>query len=77
MGLLDDFKSEGQRPRMQCRIVTVREEMTADEHADLIAALGNPVISAAAIERVLKRKGIDVPQGTVTRHRRGECSCGK
>lgn len=75
MGLMDDFKAEGTRPRNKCRVALIREQLTPDEAADLDVALQDPVITAAAIERVLERKGHKLPQGTVTRHRRKDCSC--
>lgn len=77
MGLMDEFKAEGTRPRMQCRVALVKQALTPDEADDLDRALGDPVITAAAIERVLERKGYKLAQGTVTRHRRKECNCDK
>ena len=77
MGLMDEFKAEGTRPRLQCRVKLVLDSLTAAEQTDLLSALADPVITAAAIERVLDRKGHKLPQGTVTRHRRRECTCGK
>lgn len=75
MGLLDEFKNEGQRPRLACRVALVIGALSDDEAADLRTALADPVITAAAIMRVLERKGHKLPDGTITRHRRKECSC--
>lgn len=77
MGLMDEFKAEGVRPRVQCRVKLVLDSLTAAEQTDLLNALQDPVITAAAIERVLERKGHKLPAGTITRHRRKECTCGK
>ena len=77
MGLMDEFKAEGTRPRLQCRVKLVLHSLTEDEQWDLLSALADPVITAAAIERVLDRKGHKLPSGTITRHRRRECTCGK
>ena len=75
MGLMDEFKAEGTRPRLQCRVKLVLDALTAPEQTDLLNALKDPVITAAAIERVLQRKDFKLPAGTITRHRRGECTC--
>lgn len=77
MGLMDEFKAEGVRPRLQCKVSIVLKLLPPSEQTDLLEALESPVITAAAIERVLERKGHKLPQGTVTRHRRRECNCDK
>lgn len=75
MGLLDDLKNERVRPRVICKVSIVLGQLDNDESVDLEIALKDPVITAAAIERVLSRKGIALPAGTITRHRRKECTC--
>lgn len=77
MGLMDEFKAEGTRPRVICKVSVVLRLLTPSEQTDLLEALESPVITAAAIERVLDRKGHKLPAGTITRHRRKECTCGK
>jgi len=75
MGLLDEFKNERVRPRVICKVSLVLDSMTDSDATDLRTALTDPVVTAAAIERVLGRKGIDLPASTITRHRRRECTC--
>jgi len=75
MGLLDEIKNEGVRPRVICKVSLVLASMTDNDANDLRTALADPVVTAAAIERVLGRKDIQLPSGTITRHRRKECTC--
>lgn len=75
MGLLDDIRAEKRKTGVLCRVSSVLQQMDKKDAADLQAAIDDPMITAAAIERVLRRKEITMPQGTITRHRRGECSC--
>lgn len=75
MGLLDEFRNEGVRPRVRCQVIVILEAMTETDADDLKAALADATVTAAAIERVLNRRNIKLSQGTIARHRRGECSC--
>ena len=77
MGLLDDFRNEPSRVSAQCRVEIIRSAMTTADVTDLDDALADVTITAAAIERVLARKGIKIKSASITRHRRGECTCGK
>lgn len=72
---MDEFKNEGQRPRLKCRVALVLEVLEDGDADDLRTALKDPVITAAAIMRVLERKGHRLPDATITRHRRRECGC--
>ena len=75
MGLLDDFKNEGVRPRVRCQVAVVLDTMSKADAADLRAAMGDITVTGAAIERVLARRNVKLSQGSITRHRRGQCSC--
>lgn len=77
MGLLDDFRNEPTRTGTLCRVHQIRELLEAGEVADLDDALRDRTITAAAIERVLGRKGLKITATSITRHRRQECNCGK
>ena len=77
MGLLDDFRNEPTRTGTICRVQQIRELIAADDLPDLDGALQDRTITAAAIERVLSRKGLKLSANSVTRHRRQECNCGK
>ena len=75
MGLLDDFKNETVKPRHQCGVALLLIKLADDEANDLRTALLDPTITAAAIMRVLDRKGHKLSDGTITRHRRKSCQC--
>lgn len=75
MGLLEEFKNEGQRPRMECRVKVVLQVMTDDDQQALREALADPTVTAAAIARVLARRDIICKEASITRHRRKECTC--
>lgn len=77
MGLMDEFRAEPVRTGTFCRVKIVRDSMTVDDLVDLDDAMRDPSITAAAIERVLKRKGIELSANSITRHRRRECACAK
>jgi hypothetical protein len=49
--------------------------LSDDERAVLTAYLADPKVSHAAISRALCSEGFKVGQGTVARHRKGECQC--
>lgn len=75
MGLLDDFKNEGVRPRVRCQVTVILDTMSKGDAADLRAALADITVTGAAIERVLGRRGVKLSQNSITRHRRKECTC--
>lgn len=49
--------------------------LPAPDRDDLVRALGNPEYTTAAIRRVLNRRGVDVKQEALSRHRHGRCCC--
>lgn len=76
----DDFEADAQSvsgPRGACGIRTVMDSLTPGAKLKLQAALKNPALSNAAIAKALrKRVGDTAPRmHTVSRHRRGDCSC--
>lgn len=75
MGLLDDFKNEGVLPRVRCQVAVTLEQLPKPDAADLAAAVADLTVTAAAIERVLQRRGVKLSQATITRHRRKGCNC--
>ena len=77
MGLLDEFRNERARAGTPCRVAVVRDTMNADDLVALDDAMKDHTITAAAIERVLARKGIRLTATSITRHRRQECIYGK
>lgn len=77
MGLLDDFKNEPSRTGTLCRVQIVCGQLSETEATELLEAVADKTITAAAIERVLNRKNLRLQASTITRHRRGECTCGQ
>lgn len=73
---LDLVKAESQRPGTECRIGTILKRLNKAEQAELRSALESH-FSAAAIARALRKMDLDCKPGSITRHRRGECICGK
>ena len=51
--------------------------MDREDMFDFLKAVNDGIIPATAIERVLERRGIKLAAPAITRHRRGECGCGK
>ena len=73
---LDLVKAEAQKPGTECRIATILRSLDKTEKAELEAALQSH-FAAAAIARALTKIGHECGPTTITRHRRGECICGK
>lgn len=71
--LLDDAKALTTRRGSVCS-VDMFYASRPDLSAELREAL-NADVSASAIAAALKRRGIDLPEGTLARHRRGACRC--
>ncbi len=60
-----------------CTVKMLQEAFTPDDYADLLAAFSEPLVPTAAIWRALDQRGVNVSQGALQRHRRGECRCGR
>lgn len=73
---LDLVKQESQRPGTECRVWTILASLDKAEQVELETAL-NSHFSAAAIARALVKMGQECGPTSITRHRRGECLCGK
>ena len=74
---LDAFREEvkNSAPGPKCGIYKVRKKLKKADDAALLAAIADEGITSMAISTVLKRNGHSVSHYTITRHRRGECSC--
>jgi HJR/Mrr/RecB family endonuclease len=73
---LDLVKAESQKPGTECRVATILRALDKAERAELVEALQSS-FAAAAIARALTKMGHDCGPTTITRHRRGDCVCGK
>ena len=76
--LLDEIRGNVNGPGGPvCTVKMLEQTFTADDYADLLAAFSAPMVPTAAIWRALDQRGINVSQGALQRHRRGECRCGR
>ena len=69
------FHAASRPRRATCGVTKVLGSLSDADRKVLEAALADPDVTHAAIERVLAAEGIELPQGTVRRHRHGECAC--
>lgn len=69
------FREASRTPRQKCAIAELH--LTPDQQESLNEAFADRVVTGKGISIVLGSWGCDVPQNTVTRHRRGDCSCGR
>ena len=77
MGLLDEAKQERRRKGPPCTVSALLGRLSADDAAEVVAALADPDVPSAGLWRAMRGRGWDTPtQQTLQRHRRGECSCG-
>ena len=60
-----------------CSIAKAKEKMTKEDIKVLDASLYDRSIKATVLGRALSKEGIDISEGTITRHRNGRCrTCG-
>jgi len=74
MTLLDELAAEATIKGPSCTTTLTLEAMEPDDRADMLEALASGY-TAAALSRVLKRRGISLAPQSIARHRRGECKC--
>lgn len=67
------------RPGTQCSIGLVRSKMSPELLAQFDAAMSMDVVDMphVTVTEGLKIAGFTVPNGAVSHHRRGLCTCGK
>ena len=79
MALADSLKemAENSPKNAVCSIVKIKQDMKKEDLATFEAVLYNREVKASVLERALKKEGISLSQGTITRHRNGWCkTCG-
>ena len=79
MSFIDEARTEStSTPRAQCTAGAFLEGLSDTERAEVVEAMEDPTITAAAIARVIGRRyeSARVTAGVLRRHRRGECRCG-
>ena len=76
MGLLDDLKNENNFiavRRAWCSVCTLIAKLPKEEGKILKERVDNLEITHRALSKVLKANGHNVSDGTLGRHRRGDC----
>lgn len=79
MALADSLKevTESAPKNSVCSVSKIKAEMNKEDLKVFSEALYNRGIKASVLERALKKEGITLAQGTITRHRNGWCkTCG-
>ncbi len=60
-----------------CSVTKAKENMEKEDILTLEIALYDRNIKASVLGRALRKEGIDITEGTITRHRNGWCkTCG-
>ena len=79
MELLEEVREHQwkNRPGGKCQIAELVNGMSPKERQEFEEVLALPEIQHSAISAVLKRRGIDVKEYTISRHRRGLCGCSR
>jgi len=77
--LLEEMRSiqNAKRIGATCSVSKVMENMPEDESAALRTVFSDNSIDSMTIEVWLGRKGHALRRHTISRHRRGECTCQK
>jgi hypothetical protein len=77
-GLLNAIKSApASLPGPKCGVYTLRTVLSDADRKDLDVALTDIMISNKAIMMALNARGFSIGLQSVSRHRRGDCSCGR
>ena len=75
LSLLEEIESLSTKQGPLCRVKLVLDEMEPGEADEFRRLMDVPRYSANAFVKAFKKRGHDVPEGTVQRHRRGGCKC--
>ena len=74
MGLLENF--EPPRKQTACKVRSVLNDLTKDDKEILTTALKDTEKWAAqTLSNALKQRGISIADASITKHRKGLCSC--
>lgn len=71
-GLLEEVRADRPPSGRTPLLLQVASRMNEAERKELLEALNDPTISAAAISRALKRRGHVISAGAINQFRRGE-----
>ena len=72
--LLEEAQALTKRPGTVCSVALLARRLDETERAELDEAIASD-ISATAISKALKARGIDLSYATINRHRASRCVC--
>jgi hypothetical protein len=75
LSLFDDIRSEVHSPGTACGVAATLALLPPADAADLEKAVDNKSIPATAIHRALRKRGIQISDQSIGRHRRQGCQC--
>lgn len=73
---LDAEKLKATRKGPTCSVTATLAVMSDADAKAFQAALDDPAIAHKTLSRALRSEGHNVADGTIRRHRNGECQCG-
>lgn len=76
MGLRDEINDHKKRAGTVCLVQQVITKFPKAEVQELKDVLADETVTAASLARALGARGFKIAQGSISRHRRKECSCG-
>jgi hypothetical protein len=79
MALADSLKAEIQQAPLNavCSVSKVKEKMSKEDVKTLEETLYDRSIKASVLSRALRKEGVEIAEGTITRNRNGGCkTCG-
>ena len=73
MGLFEEVSQR--RSDIRCPIYRAQHTLSQDDYSDLLRALDDPTITAAAISRAVRARGTVASTISIQAHRRQSCTC--
>lgn len=70
MGLMDEVRSELDKPMRSSKIEEIRSKLSDSDYKEFLVALGDIGISQAALRRALMRRDVRIGVGTISMMRR-------
>ena len=74
-GFLEEIESSVKRPGGKCWYPNIVSVLSPEDVADLDVALANSKYLSSTITQVLRKRGFNVTENSMRRHRRGDCQC--
>ena len=75
--LADAVAGEFRQSGTRCHVAIVRAQLVGTEIADEFEQMLSDGTAATALSRGLRKLGYQLSDFTITRHRRGDCACGR